>query len=388
MFQDKFNGGLSIVGNTLYVEDYEPKLYALDARTGAVRWSSSLPNIAMNTPIVVNGIVIVGTGTSFTLYWGDLDSVFGRPAGDHIIAFDSSVGTKRWSFQTVGEDMPTGTLALAGYRPVFIFSNGDNHVYALDPTSGALIWKQPTPGMSTMSHLATYHGLVYGLTTHMTSPSYWKQHFGPAKDQQREVEKTRNTWAVDPLTGRFVWSNRFGTTDGAPALGDGTIFDESNLWAEIGSLQYNVIYAADAASGAIRWSYESPGGPQPLKGSDEQSIAGMYYSGVYYESLPSARAFAALDARNGKLLWMVPTHEAVKMSAVVKDGLVYVGDTGGYLYLIRASNGSLVRTIRFPDIFRTSPPVIVGDTFFVANGKSLYAIDLQKLYKGIIPLRK
>ena len=36
----QINGGLAIAGNILYVESFDKNVYALDTRTGAVRWSS------------------------------------------------------------------------------------------------------------------------------------------------------------------------------------------------------------------------------------------------------------------------------------------------------------------------------------------------------------
>src|ERR1700726_3592385 len=54
------NGGVSIVGTTLYVESFDKRLTALDAQTGRKLWEAELPNIAMNTPVIADGSIFVG----------------------------------------------------------------------------------------------------------------------------------------------------------------------------------------------------------------------------------------------------------------------------------------------------------------------------------------
>jgi outer membrane protein assembly factor BamB len=117
-------------------------------------------------------------------------------------------------------------------------------------------------------------------------------------------------------------------------------------------------------------------------GSDENSIAGLYSSGVFFDSLQMVRQFAAFDAQTGNLRWEIPTEGPVKMSAVEKDGLLYFGDTSGYFYVVDAASGAVKSKVKFPDIFTVSPPVIVGNTLFVACSKTVYAISLDALRAG------
>ncbi|HTX59079.1 MAG TPA: PQQ-binding-like beta-propeller repeat protein, partial [Verrucomicrobiae bacterium] len=119
-------------------------------------------------------------------------------------------------------------------------------------------------------------------------------------------------------------------------------------------------------------------------GSLELSIAGLYSEGVFYDSLLYSNRFAAFDAASGRVLWRTPTTGRVKMSAVLKDGLVYFGDTAGYFYVVRATDGAILAKTKFPEIFTTSPPVIVGDRLFVANSSTLYALRLEDLRRGVI----
>ncbi|HLI97425.1 MAG TPA: PQQ-binding-like beta-propeller repeat protein [Candidatus Baltobacteraceae bacterium] len=377
----KVNGALSVIDGTIYVETFNHKLYAIDAQTGKTTWVHALDGVAMNAPVVANGIVIAGTGTSHRLSEDELHVVIGDPGADSVSGFDSQTGALLWRYRTVGEDMPTGVLTLAGNTPAFIFSNGDAHVYALDPATGALLWKRRTPGESTMSSLAEYQGRVYGLSMVLTSSAYAERTFVNASPTV--PERYRYTWALDPASRQFVWLDQFGYTDCSPAIGDGLVFVESTFWAGHGT-GYNIVYAADAASGALRWKYKSSVGPQPVSASHELAIAGTYDSGRFFESLPFAREFDAFDARSGSVLWKVKTHDAVQMSAVADKGFVYVGDIAGDLYVLDEATGKVVRELRFPNMFTTSPPVIVGNTMFIVNFSTLYAVRLSDLFSGTL----
>lgn len=368
---DKINGALSIVGTTLYVESFDRKLYALDALTGKTLWLASLPNIAMNAPLVINGLVIAGTGSNAVL--PTTPPLFAQPQGDYVAAFDAASGAPRWTFRTVGEDMPTGVL-VNGHTPELIFSNGDGHVYALNAIDGTLIWKQKILGVATMSSLAAAANLVFGVSTyHMLGVWYRPQYSW--------------SWALRPQSGQFVWTAPFGDSDCSPTFGAGALFVESNFPVDASGRkgEYSEVYSLEAKSGALRWRYRSGVGSISLSGSNEQSIAGLFANGRLYQSLPFTRELAAFDARDGRVVWKIATQDPVKMSAVLKDGWLYFGDTAGYFYVVRAADGMIRARIKFPDTFTPSPPVIVGNTLFVTNGRTVRAIPIAELQRGSAP---
>jgi outer membrane protein assembly factor BamB len=65
------------------------------------------------------------------------------------------------------------------------------------------------------------------------------------------------------------------------------------------------------------------------------------------------------------------------MSPVVKGDIVYFGDTGGVFYRLNRHNGKLLHATSYLQPFSTSPPVIVGDTIFVADGQMVVAAPLS-----------
>jgi outer membrane protein assembly factor BamB len=87
----------------------------------------------------------------------------------------------------------------------------------------------------------------------------------------------------------------------------------------------------------------------------------------------------ALDERTGKELWTVHTSANVKMSPVVKGEVVYFGDTAGIFYRVDRKTGSILHTTSYLQPFSTSPPVIVGDTVFIANGQVVVAVPIDEV---------
>jgi outer membrane protein assembly factor BamB len=115
------------------------------------------------------------------------------------------------------------------------------------------------------------------------------------------------------------------------------------------------------------------------------AVGGVYADGQFFEASPASHEFADFDARTGKMLWSLQTSKSVKMSAIVHDGLVYFGDVGNTLYVVKEKSGQVLQRVAFPGTFGISPPILVGDTVFVVNGNSVYASRARDLLRGIGP---
>ncbi len=359
----QINGGLSVVGDRLYFETFAPELIALDRSSGRLIWRARLPNIAMTTPIVADGLVVVGTGKDNVLVDDGRRLVWGVHGGDEIAAFDASSGRERWSFKTAGENMPSPALVHIVDRDAIVFANGDDHVRALDVSTGRLLWSIPVDGVSTMASAAAQDGVVYVLA-------------GPSA----RMHRPDHVYAIRPADGRIVWSAPYGNADDSPVVGDGRVFVEDAQMVSGGTRDdaVNDVYALDLASGRLVWAHNSGTGYFTTVGTDEEAIAGLVDRGTLLQSLPAARRFAAYDDAQGRVLWAISTEAAVKMSAVALDGLVYVGDTAGVLYTIDEGNGRIIAQRRFPQPFTCSSPVIVGATLYVANDESIYALPVSQ----------
>ena len=360
----KINGGLALVGKSLLFTTFAHKLVCVDARNGRELWTANVGNIAMSTPIVAGNMVYVGTGKNgelnrsanlmLRLRFAGKD-VWGIPQGDEIAAFDLQSGRRRWTYRTVGEDMPSAVYD----RGRLIFANGDWHAYALRADTGEQLWSTDVGGVSTMSSaVIAGKNVVVGVCTDGINKS--------------------SAVALDPLSGKIVWRSPYGHCDSAPAFGEGKVFVSSVEPTKQRYVGRTVVAAIDAGTGRTVWSYRSPApGLWSIVASDESAIAGTYVPGTYYQAAPLDRKLLAFDASNGKIRWSFETAGPVKMSPVVKDGRLYAGDTVGVLYTLDAATGKLLELRPFKSPFTTSPPIIAGKTMYVVNGTSVYAMPLS-----------
>ncbi len=94
-------------------------VYALDAKTGAVRWIAKTGYGFVAQPVIVDHIVVIGN------------------RGGNIHAYDLKTGKPLWSFPTNG---PIDTKAVARGDTVYLASE-DRNIYALTTKSGKLLWQ-------------------------------------------------------------------------------------------------------------------------------------------------------------------------------------------------------------------------------------------------------
>jgi outer membrane protein assembly factor BamB len=359
--KSKMNSGLALVGNTLLFTTFTHKLVALDVRNGSELWQAGVGNIAMSTPIVAGNMVYVGTGKSGLLPRTMLvrmqhphEHIWGVPGGDEIAAFDLGTGARRWSFRTVGEDMPSPVYD----RGRLIFANGDSHAYALNAETGERIWSTDIGGISTMSSAVTAGNAVI---------------VGVCRDGMRDSTSV----ALDSATGKILWKSPYGHCDAAPAYAAGKVFVSDLIPGDTYLQGRPIVAALDPKTGKPFWIYQgATQGIWSIVASDEAAVAGTYANGTYYQAEPFTDEVLAFDAQSGRLRWTFHTSGPAKMSPVIKDGRLYVGDTAGLLYTLDAQDGHLLEMREFKDPFGVSPPIIAGNKLLIANGTSVHAIPI------------
>jgi len=354
---DKINGGLAISGGIVYAVSFDRKLYALDEATGSVRWSAQTDDILMSTPVVAGGLVIVGTGHNGFLRPEDANSqIWGRPQGNDFLAYRSGDGHLAWQFHTPGENMPTPAIA----RDTVVFANGDLHAYALTLATGQARWQTPLPGVATMAGATIVDNDVFISTCH-------------------NAPYVCETRALDIRDGHTIWTNPIGGSDCSPAAAYGLIFINGNRDDErrfhTGGI--DIVAAIEKRTGRTVWTYAAEPGPYTFPESNERQIAGTIVDGVLYQPIGNASRVIAFDARTGRVRWNLPTWANVKMSPVVAGGHVYFGDVSGVLYKVDQRTGRVMHTSSFMQPFSTSPPIIVGNTLFIANGSLVVAMPLD-----------
>jgi outer membrane protein assembly factor BamB len=144
-----------LVDGTLYFGTFDDRLYALDARTGKVRWFFETGDDVKGGPAYRDGVV----------YTGSYDG--------KVYAVDARTGKLRWSSESQGGLLGAGNFYAGpaiGYGRVFI-GNTDGKVYAFGAKSGDLLWSKTTGDYVYSSaalgdrivYVGSYDGRLYAL---------------------------------------------------------------------------------------------------------------------------------------------------------------------------------------------------------------------------------
>ncbi len=258
--------------------------YALDAQTGAVKWSMLLPWNEYSFPTVYAGTLYIGM--SRELY------------AESLYSIDELTGYINWTHLTTGGvwgevvvDTTTNTL----YTSV---GNPTPHVDALNVTTGALIWEF-TPA-------------TFGSNDDVGAP------LSLANGMVYVNSKSGIIYALNKSSGSVVWSTQIGAQSNqdmsAPAVSSaGVIYVGSND---------SPLYALNANTGAVLWKYTTRG---PIYSSPAIANGLVYFASTDHR-------FYAVDATTGTLVWTYLTGGQSYSSPIVVDGWLYCGSSDGNLY--------------------------------------------------------
>ena len=232
------------VGKLLYFGSWDGTFYALNARTGKVRWTYEASASITSSPAYDSGTVFAGTDDG------------------HVLALDSLSGRLRWeaaSFSRFGRREYFYATPTVAYGRVYI-GNADGTLYAFGARSGRLLWAR---------HAGTY---VY------TAAAAW--------DEKIYV----GTWdgyfsAFDAGTGDLRWRHdATGGISGAPTVMAGLVY-YSTFGKFTNSHQRHVedgpyrTYALNARTGKPVWQF--PDGQYSPVVADSQRVYLIGSESVY-----------------------------------------------------------------------------------------------------------
>lgn len=141
-----FTGDPAVAGGVVYIpaSTSDASLYAVDAKTGAPRWSVNYGSMVRSSPAVANGVVYAGMDDG-SLY-----------------ALDANTGILHWKSPTLGTSM---RAAAVGNGLVFVGATDGNDnpaLYGINASNGAIVWKFLTGGIGyNLSSPAYANGVVY-----------------------------------------------------------------------------------------------------------------------------------------------------------------------------------------------------------------------------------
>jgi outer membrane protein assembly factor BamB len=291
----------AVVDGVVYIGSWDRRIYAIDAATGTILWSTLTDEIHEDAPAVANGIVYshsnAGTlyamdaATGDVLWTADPGHAVSSPtvSGNHVLvlgygallAYDGLTGQLLWSAGPI--DLAVNSPTVARGRILVVDEGG--FVTAVNPKNGTIVWQRRIKDESfQLSTPAVANDVLYV-----------------------GALGSNSVYAVNAENGRVVWQTELdGLMDSSPAVANGVVY--------IGG--YAGIYALDARSGAVLWTH-----PGPFVVGLGVSVA----NGVVYAV---SDVLYALDATTGDTLWTgsVGTQTILGPSSpAVVNGTVFVG---------------------------------------------------------------
>lgn len=301
----------AVAGETVFIGSGDGFVYALNRATGEPRWRFATQGPVASSPAVHDGLVFVSS----------LDG--------YVYGIDAATGTQRWRFRTQGERRFTapgihGAIPRSERMPdpfdVFLSSpvvahgvvyigSGDQHVYALEASTGALRWSFRAGDVIHASP-AVHDGVVY--------VGSWDRNLY-ALDARSGAERWRYTTGNDTTI-----YNQIGIASSA-AVADGMVF--------VGGRD-GKFHAVDAATGAARWVHDNRGGW--TIGSP------ALRDGVVYFATSDGTRFKALDAATGAVRFDLQNKAVSFSSPSIAGDRVYYGTSDGFVQAVDLTRGTLV----------------------------------------------
>jgi len=320
----------TILNGTVYVGSSDNKLYAIDAKTGQQKWQFQTQGNVASSPAV-------SANTVFVL------SLDGK-----LYALDAASGSQKWAFATEGEHRFTAP-GVGGLKPstemmpdpwdlfissptvtdgIVYFGSGDNHVYAVDATTGVLKWKYKT-GNVVHASPAVANGLVY--------IGSFDTYF----------------YALDAATGELVW--KFKTKDdpethlmagipGSAAVGNGLVY--------FGCRDANV-YALDAKNGAVRWQFSV--------GQTWVIASPAVVGEEVFFTTSDTHKFEVLNALTGAEKYALPYHIFSFSSPAIAGDHAYFGSFDGTVYAVDLKTKEYSGTFSAPGLKLNGPRFLDKD---------------------------
>ena len=333
----KINVGGSIVASpivsngTVYAVYYDKgTVFALDDNTGAQKWKFQAEGGTIeSTPAMSNGSIYVGSDDAYvykidtssgsmiwrsTVYGGMYSSslvyngrVYIGTNGGDFYALDEGTGNHAWSLKNVTQSTAAawdGKIYVGTYgyldtaKTLAGISSSQSVIehgvfYALDDTTGAVVWSYDIGDDYIHSSPSIYNGTVYVAAHNGT------------------------LYAFDASTGRVKWKFDLGyVTDASPSIDSatGTVF--------IGTFGGH-IFALDAGNGSIKWISAYYG---PIYAS--AAVSGKVLYGATQDGI-----LFALNIEDGSGLWTYKTNSSeVFVSPAVADGHLFYATTDGDLF--------------------------------------------------------
>lgn len=385
-----------LVRGTLYVTGGVGRagyLWALDPRTGRVRWTASLPNATYAEPIVAGGRVFVAEGNAAfpERAWAFL--AFLQPSWDPattpgtvrgtgpsgLYAFNAETGAVLWRFATRYAAQAPPTVA---HGRVYL-ATGGRHLDVIAAETGRLLWRRPIPVYVSRSSPRLVGGAIdFGGAGPLAVLS-----IGQETHRLRWVTPIPYaTGGVDdtPLAvaGGILYTASLGAPPKTqPGLG-GNPTNSGAPWPPSPSAPHvAALWALSARSGRILWSHRLAVGTNPPY--KETGTPMVHGARIFAGNALNGR-FVALSRTTGTLMWSTWLNAPVTRPPVWVDHTILAITDRGTLYRLSAATGQVLARRSLGPFVNAYGPVVVDHTAFVTvnqpQGGYLAAVPLNSLW--------
>ncbi len=360
----------SALSETLvYDVTYPGELSAFNATTGALVWQRSIGAKVASTPDVYKGILYLGTLSgeleALDAYTGAVKCTFTVP----VIPPATAPG-RLISPPVVGNVDGTGPTVFIGDAGTKEATNG-GHFWAIGGvgnSTGACHERWMYDNWANKGSNGTLTGVWDPPGLAKNRNGTWEVVFGSSNPDQ-------SVYALNAVTGSRLW--RFQTlnrgTDedvgagptisppGGNGFADGVVYIDGKDGIE---------YALDLRTGKKIWSHVLGPGSGAANAVCEAALAGHTLVTCY------AASVFALNAETGAKLWKVTPGGSIYASPAVSgptgNQVVLLGDLNGTEHALKLQNGAQVFTTTAGGGILASSAVAMGILYFTANG-TIYA---------------
>jgi polyvinyl alcohol dehydrogenase (cytochrome) len=360
-------GTPAVVDGIAYFGDWTGKVWAVDAKTGADKWSMQVGGFIVAAPAVTDDAVFVAVGK--TLY-----------------RLSRATGAIEWKIDTNEHDLAqisaspvvVDGLVLQGVASAEVVMAKDQYTFrgsigAYDAKTGAEKWRFYTTngdatdgagvGVWSTPAVDTKRGVLY-----VGSGNAYAEPTGPLAD---------SILAIDYKTGTLKWSTQFTYPDvfsaGHPGGKDADVGASPNLWRASGrdfvgaGDKGGVYHALDRDTGNVVW--ETTLTPGSMFGGEIGSGAYVNNRLVVVSNVgdPATNASTnvakvfALDPKTGKILWVTNEYPGMMFGPVsAVPGVAFVGTSEKKLLALDTATGKELWTFDAPDKTASGPSIVDG----------------------------
>jgi outer membrane protein assembly factor BamB len=314
--------------------------------------------------------------------------------GQGVVALDIGSGHEIWRTDDDSPFSPTPAVAnglvYIGCGNVMLpFHDGENgHIHAFEADSGRERWSYFT-GALIDSPAAVVGSVVYvgcrdrnlyaldafnGRKRWSFATRYWIESSPVVVDGVVYLLNRSDIYALDAASGAIIWT--YCGVDGdfveqaTPAVVDGVVYFS----------HANVVAALEATSGREIWSFnpnmEDPDQEDWIDASPAVAGDTVYLSG--------RNRMWAIDALSGKVQWShkydsgrqsFEYGDYAATAPAVARGVVYSGNVWGHFYALDAATGDRRWLLDVGGYIRSSPVVIDGTVFLGSDNGFVFALD-------------